>query len=445
MADAVIKDQAGFGTRAQRRGWYIYGWASHVFPTLVTTVFMSRYLTSVAEHAVGKHGRLHILGVPIAPGSLFVYVVTAATVLLIGLMPLVGAIADRTGAKRSIMLGCGWAGATCCVLMFFVRGGNWQLGAVLYAAAFLFYSCAVVVYYSLLVDLSSPADRDRLSSVGWGVSYLGGGILLAVAFVASLALDKSTLARTALAASGLWWAAFNVLAWRNLAGLPRRTTPVADGSVLAAGFRQLGRTIGHVRNFPLTLAFLGAFLIYNDGIQTVTTVAAVYGDKELGLSDTVLLLAILLVQFVAFAGAVWLGRLAGRFGAKRVVLGSLLVWLAVIGAAYLLQRDNPAQFFALATVLALVLGGSQALSRAMFSRMIPAGSEAEYFGFYEISDSGTSWLGPLLFGVVNQLTGSYRSALVSLVLFFVLGFIALAAVPVRRAIEASGNVAPARV
>jgi UMF1 family MFS transporter len=445
MADAVIEDQAGFGTRTQRRGWYIYGWASHVFPTLVTTVFMSRYLTSVAEHAVGKHGRLHILGVPIAPGSLFVYVVTTATVLLIGLMPLVGAIADRTGAKRAIMLGCGWAGATCCVLMFFVRGGNWQLGAVLYAASFIFYSCAVVVYYSLLVDLSSPADRDRLSSVGWGVSYLGGGILLAVAFVASLALDKSTLARTALAVSGLWWAGFNVLAWRNLAGLPRRTTPVTDGSVLAAGFRQLGRTIGHLRNFPLTLAFLGAFLIYNDGIQTVTTVAAVYGDKELGLSDTVLLLAILLVQFVAFAGAVWLGRLAGRFGAKRVVLGSLLVWLGVIGAAYLLQRDNPAQFFALATVLALVLGGSQALSRAMFSRMIPPGSEAEYFGFYEISDSGTSWLGPLLFGVVNQLTGSYRSALVSLVLFFVLGFIALAAVPVRRAIEASGNVAPARV
>ena len=124
-----------------------------------------------------------------------------------------------------------------------------------------------------------------------------------------------------------------------------------------------------------------------------------------------LLLAILLVQFVAFAGALWLGRLAGRFGAKRVVLGSLLVWLGVIGAAYLLQHDNPAQFFALATVLALVLGGSQALSRAMFSRMIPPGSEAEYFGFYEISDSGTSWLGPLVFGVVNQLTGSYRSAL----------------------------------
>jgi MFS transporter, UMF1 family len=445
MAEPLTAPTAGTGTLIQRRGWYVYGWASHVFPTLVTTVFMSRYLTSVAEHAVGKHGRVHVVGIPIAPGSLFVYVVTTSTVLLIVLMPLVGAIADRTGAKREIMLGCGWAGATACVLMFFVRGGNWQLGAVLYAAAFISYSCAIVVHYSLLVQLSSTTERDRVSSVGWGVSYLGGGLLLAAAFLASLVLDKSTLARIALATSGLWWAAFNVTSWRRLAGLPRYAVPARAGSPLRAGFSQLGHTIAHLRHFPLTLAFLAAFLIYNDGIQTVTTVAAIYGDKELGLSDTVLLLAILLVQFVAFAGAVWLGRLAAQFGAKPVVLGSLVVWLGVIGAAYLLQRGSASQFFAVATVLALVLGGSQALSRAMFSRMIPPGAEAEYFGFYEVSDSGTSWLGPLVFGVVNQVTGSYRSALISLVLFFLVGIVALAAVPVRRAIVASGNVAPERV
>ena len=170
----------------------------------------------------------------------------------------------------------------------------------------------------------------------------------------------------------------------------------------------------HMRGFPLTLAFLVAFLIYNDGIQTVTTVAAQYGDKQLQLSDTVLLTAILLVQFVAFAGALWLGRLAGRFGAKRVVLGSLVVWIGCVGVGYFLQPGVIWQFFALAIVIALVLGGSQALSRSLFSRMIPAGAEAEYFAFYEISDSGTSWLGPLVFGLTYQNTGSYRGALVSL-------------------------------
>ncbi len=194
----------------------------------------------------------------------------------------------------------------------------------------------------------------------------------------------------------------------------------------------------------MTLGFLIAFLVYNDGIQTVTTVSAQYGDKELQLSDTTLLLGILLVQFVAYVGAVWLGRLAGRWGAKRVILGSLLVWLVAIGFGYLIQDRMPLQFYALATLIALVLGGSQALSRSVFSRLIPAGSEARYFGFYEISDAGTSWLGPLLFGLAYQNTGSYRTALVSLVVFFVVGFLLLIRVPIRRGIEEAGNLAPAR-
>jgi UMF1 family MFS transporter len=217
------------------------------------------------------------------------------------------------------------------------------------------------------------------------------------------------------------------------------------GSLVSAGFQQLGATLRHMRGFPITLAFLAAFLVYNDGIQTVVTVAAQYGDKELRLSDTVLLSGILLVQIVAFAGAVWLGRLAYRFGAKQVILASLVVWLVVVGLAYRLQAEVAWQFYALAVLIALVLGGSQALSRALFSRLIPAGSEAQYFGFYEISDAGTSWLGPLLFGLAYQNSGSYRSALGSLVVFFVLGFLLLLRVPVRRGVEAAGNELPARV
>ena len=185
--------------------------------------------------------------------------------------------------------------------------------------------------------------------------------------------------------------------------------------------------------------------MYNDGIQTVTTVSAQYGDKELHLSNTTLLLGILLVQFVAYAGAVWLGGLAERWGAKRIILGSLLVWLVAIGFGYVLQARAPLQFYALATLIAVVLGGSQALSRSVFSRLIPNGSEARYFGFYEISDAGTSWLGPLLFGVAYQNTGSYRTALVSLVVFFVLGFGLLARVPIRRGIAEAGNLAPQHV
>jgi UMF1 family MFS transporter len=431
----------------RRRAWYLYGFASQAFPTIVVTVFMSRYLTSITENAVGKTGRVRVLGVPIAPGSLFAYTVTASTVALVVLMPIVGAFADRTGRKRDIMLGCGWAGALACVAMVLVGRTSWQLGAALFALAFLGYSCSIVVSYSLLVDLSTTEDRDRASSVGWGIAYIGGAIPLAADFALSLAVDKATLARIAMCTAGLWWIGFSVPVRRWLPeriGVGASGTP-GGGSVLSSGFRQLAATLRHLRGFPLTLAFLGAFLIYNDGIQTVITVSAQYGDKELRLSDTVLLSGILLVQFVAYVGAVGLGRLAEYFGAKRVVLGSLVVWLIVVGIAYRLRAGVAWQFYAVAVLIALVLGGSQALSRAMFSRLIPPGSEAQYFGFYEISDAGTSWLGPLIFGLTYQNTGSYRNALASLVVFFVLGLILLARVPVRRGILAAGNEAPARV
>ncbi len=443
MSSAAPADPADAAIGRRRRGWYLYGWASQTFPTLVTTVFMSRYLTSVAENAVGKHGRVHPFGIPVAPGSLFAYTVSAATIVLVVLMPFVGAIADRTGRKRDIMLGTGWFGALACVAMVFVSGANWQLGAALYAVAFLGYSASIVVSYSLLVDLSTSADRDKVSSVGWAIAYMGGGTLLAVSFLTSLFVDKTTLARASLCASGVWWLVWSIPVYRRLPRVIGRGARSSPGGLLSSGFRQLAITMRHLRGFPLTLAFLVAFLIYNDGIQTVTTVAAQYGDKQLHLSDTVLLVAILIVQFVAFAGAIWLGRLAERFGSKRVVLGSLIVWMGCVGVGYFLQAGVIWQFFALAMVIALVLGGSQALSRSLFSRMIPAGVEAEYFSFYEISDSGTSWLGPLVFGLTYQNTGSYRGALFSLVVFFAVGFVLLLRVPVRRAVEAAGNEAPA--
>jgi UMF1 family MFS transporter len=192
----------------------------------------------------------------------------------------------------------------------------------------------------------------------------------------------------------------------------------------------------------LTLMFLVAYLIYNDGIQTVITLAGVYADKQLGLSQSVRVETILLVQFLAFAGAWATGRLAVRLGAKRTVLGSLVVWVVALGLAYLLPAGRAVPFVLLGCLIGIVLGGSQALSRSLFSQLIPPGQEAEYFSLYEISSDGTSWLGPLLFGLAYQLTHTYRVAIVSLLVFFVVGFLGLLAVPMRRAIAAAGNPEP---
>jgi UMF1 family MFS transporter len=200
-----------------------------------------------------------------------------------------------------------------------------------------------------------------------------------------------------------------------------------------------------MRAYPLTLWFLLAFLLYNDGVQTVIGISAQYGADELHLSQTTLTSAILLVQVVGFFGALALGWIAVRAGAKRTVLWALVAWSAVLVAAYFVPAHAVLDFYVLAGVIGLVLGGTQALSRSLFSQLIPSGKEAEYFGFYEISDSGSSWLGPLIFALTFQFSGSYRYAIFSLVFFFVAGGVLLARLPLHRAIADAGNVLPRQV
>lgn len=214
---------------------------------------------------------------------------------------------------------------------------------------------------------------------------------------------------------------------------------------MGSGWRQLLATLRDMRRHPLTLSFLLAYLIYNDGVQTVISQASIYGSEELDLDQTTLITAVLLVQVLAVVGALGMGRLARTHGAKRTILASLALWTLILAAGYFLPAGAPVWFFALAGAIGLVLGGSQALSRSLFSHLVPRGKEAEYFSAYEMSDRGLSWLGPLVFGLAYQLTGSYRDAIISLVVFFALGFVLLARVPVRRAVAAAGNPVPERI
>jgi UMF1 family MFS transporter len=255
-------------------------------------------------------------------------------------------------------------------------------------------------------------------------------------------MSTGEVARYSLASAGLWWAAFTTIPLLWLRNRPPASTEPRTRGAITDGFIQLWHTLRGMRAYPLTLAFLAAYLIYNDGIQTVIALAGTYGTKELGLADTVLVPTILMVQFLAFVGALALGALARLIGAWKTVLASLALWIAVLIVAYLLPAGRAVPFVLLAGAIGIVLGGSQALSRSLFSQLIPEGREGEYYGFYEISDKGTSWLGPLLFGLIFQLTSSYRLGILSLMIFFLVGGVLLALVPIRRAIVAAGNVPP---
>lgn len=434
--------------RREQRGWYVYDFAITVFSTSVLTVFLGPYLTTVTKAAADAHGFVHPLGIPVRAGSYFAYTVSASVLLSVLVMPLAGAVADRTGRKKPVLALFAYLGAAAVAGMFFLSGDRYLLGGALLIVANIGYGSSVVVYNAFLPQIAEPGERDRVSSRGWASGYVAGASMLVVNLALfldhrGLGVSEGTAVRLCLASAGVWWAVFTVIPLRRL-----RERPVAasDGTgTVGQGMRQLLATAKELRRYPLTLSFLLAFLIYNDGVQTVISQASLYGSQELGLGQTTLIAAVLLVQLLAVAGALLLGRLAGRYGAKRVVLGSLVAWTVTVGVGFFLPAGRPVWFFALAAAIGMVLGGSQALSRSLFSHLVPPGKEAEYFAVYQVSDRGTSWLGPLLFGLAFQLTGSYRDAIISLVVFFVVGFALLARVPVERAAAAVGRSAPGLV
>ncbi|WP_316739643.1 MFS transporter [Streptomyces sp. MK7] len=438
-------DDEAAGRRREQRGWYFYDWACSVYSTSVLTVFLGPYLTSVARSAADADGFVHPLGIPVRAGSFFAYCVSASVILAILVMPVAGAAADRTGRRKPLLAAAAYTGATATTGLFFLDGDRYLLGGVLLVVANASVAVSMVLYNSYLPLIAPPDERDAVSSRGWAFGYAAGSLVLVanlVLFTAhdSFGVPEATAVRICLASAGLWWGVFTLVPLRRLRD--RRTAPTA---VPVHGWRQLAATIRDMRGKPLTLAFLLAYLVYNDGIQTVISQASVYGSEELGLSQSTLITAVLMVQVLAVAGALGMGRLARRYGAQRTILGSLVAWTVTLGAGYFLPAGAPVWFFVLAAGIGLVLGGSQALSRSLFSHLVPPGKEAEYFSAYEMSDRGMSWLGPLLFGLTYQLTGSYRDAIISLVAFFAIGFVLLARVPVRRAIHDAGNPVPDRI
>ncbi|MCQ4080092.1 MFS transporter [Streptomyces sp. RB6PN25] len=428
------------GTNARRReqrSWYVYDFATAVFNVSVITVFLGPYLTGIAKAAADAHGYVHPLGIPVRAGSYFAYAISASVLLSVLVMPLAGAVADRTGRKKPVMGLFAYVGAAATAGLFFLSGDRYLLGGALLIIANVSYGASFAVYNAFLPQIAEPQERDTVSSHGWACGYVAGSSVLVLNLVlflnhAALGVSEGAAVRLCLASAGVWWALFTLVPLR---GLRERGAPAADGpAAVGQGLRQLAATLRDLRSHPLTLSFLLAYLIYNDGVQTVISQASLYGSQQLGLGQTTLICAVLLVQVLAIAGALLLGRLARRYGAKRTVLGSLVAWTLTVGAGYFLPAHRPAWFFVLAAAIGMVLGGSQALSRSLFSQLVPRGKEAEYFSVYQVSDRGTSWVGPLLFGLAFQLTGSYRAAIVSLVVFFVAGFVLLARVPVGRAV-----------
>ncbi len=478
-------------------GWTMYDWANSAFSTTVGTVFLGPYVTAIAQQAADANGFLQVGNFFIRPDSLFAYAVSASVLLQVVFLPILGALADYSHSRKNLLMTFAIIGSFATSLMYFITDGGHWFAAGLFIVANVAFGAAVVFYNAYLPDIASEDRRDQVSAAGFGMGYAGGGLLLFLnlimfMFSDSLGLSGSMVARISLASAGVWWFGFSLVTFRLLRS--RHTVkPLPEGETyITIGFSQLATLLEvpvrvitalmltpllipvfiwlrlplgiallpglgpiavlvifmfrKARTLPEAIKYLVAYLLYNDGIQTVIAVAAIFAAEELEMSATNRILVILMIQFVAFGGAYGFGYLAKRIGTKRAILLSLVVWSVVVIFAYFGMRDftiveslgisrAELEFWIMAFIVALILGGSQALSRSLFAQMIPHEQEAEFFSFYEVSERGTSWLGTFIFGLVNDRTGSLRAGVLSLIFFFVIGLAILPFVNVEKAID----------
>lgn len=429
-------------SRKERIGWYFYDWANSAFSTSIVTVFLGPYLASIASNAARlvspENTFVDVLGFQVKSGSFFPYMLSLSVVLQALLLPWLGAIADYSSRKKHILVLFAYLGAFSTISLIFLEGTNFLYGGLMFVIANLSFGASIVVYNSYLNDIAEPKERDSVSSAGWAFGYLGGGILLAInLFIYSkaewLGISTGMAVRISMASAGAWWAVFTIfpILWlrksNNYKSVPK------GSSIVSIGFAELLKTLKQARKYPKTLYFVLAYLFYNDGVQAVIGLTSVFAVEELKIDKEYLIVVILAVQFVAFSGALFFNFLAGKYNTKKSLLISIFIWIAAVFYVYqFLPAGNETLFMIISLVIALVLGGTQALSRSLYSQFIPKGKEAQYFSIYEISERGTSWLGPLLFGLIFQFTDSYRLAILSLISFFIVGFFLLMFVNVEK-------------
>jgi UMF1 family MFS transporter len=443
---------------ARRRavcGFTLYDVANSAFVTTVVTAVGGPFLTSLAEDAAGPDGRVSLLLLAPRYESLFAYAVSLSVLLQVLALPVLGALADRPTAKRRLLVVATGLGSAATVVLAVAPGGAVVVGLLAFVVANVAYGAAILAYNAYLADVSELPDRDRVSARGFAFGYAGGAFVLAVALGLvtandALGISRETAVRLAIGLSAVWWAGVGAVAVRRLDAV--RELPGHDDRVVVESLReqvadslaQLRGSFAALRRLPGTARYLLAFLLFNDAIQAVVALSAVVLENELFVAKGLpkddatpfLLQLVLLIQVVAVLGATGSARIAARIGAKRTLLGSLAVWVGIVVYA-VTALDGTGAAYVLGIFIALVLGGSQALARSLFSSMTPAHRQASFFGFYELAERGTAWIGTLVFAVVLDVTGSYRQALLSLLLLFVSGGLLLARTDTDGAIAAA--------
>lgn len=420
-------------------GWAMYDWANSAYITTFAAI-VAAFFTAVIVPDGGYNGY--------SGETLWSAVISVGAIVLFLMMPILGAVADYASAKKQFLRVFAWFGAAMTITLPLVPDGAVPMFLVVVILGQIGFVAANVFYDGFLPDISTDDTIDRVSSKGYAYGYVGGGlyVLLALALIllsgddSVTGLTEEAASRIGIAGAGLWWFGFSIFSLRRL---PEETAGGELPEEYRGGSRWVGltrlgfaRTVGTARKllgFKQLLLFVLAFLFYNDAVQTVIAVTGAYAEETLGLGTTEIIIVFLIVQFVAFFGALLFGSLAGRLGTKGAIIASLVVWIALAGAAYFLPEGEALPLYGLGVVTGFVLGGTQALSRSLYGSMIPEEASAEFYGFFSVFSKFSAIWGPLVFAIVSNATGSGRPAILSVVGFFLLGLILLARVNVAEA------------
>lgn len=434
-------------------GWMMYDWANSAFYTTVIGVLLGPYLISLAQKAVGEDGEILNLGLfTVTPKGLPAFCIALSVVSMVIFLPFLGAIADYTNLKKKMMAGFCYLGVLASALLFFAKGDNYFYASILMVISNMSFAAANVFYNAFLIDITTEDKRDKISSFGYGSGYIGGVVMLILNILLiqnaeNLGLTTELAVRLSFLIASLWWGIFGFISFTLLKTRGADKQVPKEKSLVTIGFTEIWETLKELRRLKQTMIFLIAYLFYNDGIQTVITQSSVFLSYELftknGLPEdnTFLLIIFLIAQISALVGAISFERIARFIGAKKTIILSLIIWCGIVIYAYAFFETKFQAYF-IGGFIGLVLGSAQALSRSLFSQMIPKGRESGFFGLYEISEKGTSWMGTLLFAIVVSSTGSFRHAIFALIVFFVIGSIILLFTNTAKAIHEAGNLTP---
>ncbi len=435
-------------------GWITYDWANSAFYTIVITVLLGPYLTSLAQEDVGKNGVVFNLGFlgAVTAESLVPNALALSVVSQVCFLPILGSLADYTNLKKKMMAFFCYMGVVASGLLFFITGDNYVLGSIFMVVANMSFAATNVFYNAYLVDITTEDLRDKISSYGFAAGYFAGFIILVASLifinqVEAIGISTGLAVRICMLVATLWWGLFAIITFtfvktRN----PDKEVP-NNQNLVTVGFKELWITLKQLVGLKYTLMFLIAYLFYNDGIQTVILTSSIFLSQELFISkgletDQAFLLGIFVVaQIMAVIGSIVFERIARYIGAKKTIMICLIIWGGIVVFAYAFLASQ-FQAWIMGAFIGLVLGSTQALSRSLFSQMIPKGRESSFFGLYEISEKGTSWLGNMVFAIVIASTGSYRQAILCLIFFFAVGIIILLFTNTAKAIHEAGNLTP---